>query len=298
MLSSLDHYIHNIKALTCFDGLICAIERLHLGLSHYCFIVTAVKLDNQKSTKYFVKSLSHHLSTENNERLAAEACALSKISPEVIFHSTDWLVTEYIEGYTLYEKKLSLAEKIAFSMKLLHELHQLPHPKQLSSLSLNVLIEQQISENAFSEAQQLFLTQLNQQITSFEQNKEPVICHGDLNFSNMIIDKKGKAWLVDFECAAIGCAEYDVAMFIAINHLSKDELPQIMKGYQGGNNKTLEPALIQSYLACCYLVNGLWYQEMSMKERENGQYIELAYQQYHRFDLLNLSDSKLVDKLL
>lgn len=278
--------------------MICAIERLCLGLSHHCFIVTAVNLDSQKSTKYFVKSLSQHISTEKNERLAAQAAAVSKISPKVIFNSKDWLVTEYIEGYTLFENQYSIEDKISVAMKLLHEFHQLSPPEQITSLSLKLLIDEQIKANGFSDKQQLFLTHLNQDITNFEQAAEPVICHGDLNFSNMIIDKQAKAWLVDYECTAIGCAEYDVAMFIAINNLSKSDYSHVVQSYQGKSEKTLKPALIQSYLACCYLVNGLWYQERSKKDVESDQYIELAYQQYHRFDLLNISENKLVDQLL
>lgn len=298
MPSSVEKDIHQIKALTCFDGLICSLERLYLGLSHHCFIVTAVNLGSQKSTKYFVKSLSKHISTEKNERLVAQAAAIANISPKVIYHSKDWLVTEYIEGYTLFENQYSIEDKISVAMTLLYEFHQLSPPEKVTSLSLKRLIDEQIKENAFSNEQQLFLTHLNQKITAFEQGVEPVICHGDLNFSNMVIDKQAKAWLVDYECTAICCAEYDVAMFIAINNLSSSDFSHVLQSYQGSNEKDLEPALIQSYLACCYLINGLWYQERSKTEVESDQYIELAYQQYHRFDLLSISKNKLVDKLL
>ncbi|MDG1752502.1 MAG: phosphotransferase [Thalassotalea sp.] len=298
MSNAIENDIKRIKELICFDGHICAIERVFLGLSHHCFIVTAVNFDSQKSAKYFVKLLSHHSSTEKNERLVAQSAATSQISPNVIYHTQDWLITEYIEGYTLFENHYSVDKKIAVAMKLLHKFHQLSPIEQVTSLSLKLLIDEQIRINEFTHTQQTFLAHLNQKITTFEQVAEPVICHGDLNFSNMIIDKQKKAWLVDYECTSIGCAEYDVAMFIAINNLSNHDYSHIFQCYQGKSNKTLNLELIQSYLACCYLINGLWYQEKSKKEIESDQYIELAYQQYHQFDLLNLNENKLVNMLL
>jgi thiamine kinase-like enzyme len=298
MPKAVDDVIKRIKALTCFDGYICSIEQVYLGLSHHCFIVTAVNYSSQKSTKYFVKLLSMHCATEKNERLVAQSSALSKLSPKVIFHSKDWLVTEYIEGYSLLENNYSLEDKISVAMKLLYEFHQLSPIEQVSSLSLKLLIDIQIQVAIFTKEQQIFLTNLNQEITTFEQLAEPVICHGDLNFSNILIDKQAKAWLVDYECTSVGCAEYDIAMFIAINNLSNDHISYIFQCYQGKSKRTIRPELVQSYLACCYLINGLWYQEQSKKVVESDQYIDFAYQQYRQFDRLNLSESKLVEKLL
>ena len=269
-----------------------------LGLSHHCFVVTAINLESQKSAKYFIKSLSLHTSTEQNERLVAQSAAALHLSPNVIFQSKEWLVTEYIEGYSLFENQYPIADKIAVAMKLLQRFHQLSPLEQVSSLSIKLLIEEQIKVNAFSGEQEAFLLKLNQDINTFAQVSEPVVCHGDLNFTNILIDKQSKPWLVDYECTSIGSAEYDVAMFIAINNLSDCDFSYIFDCYQSQSNKTLNTALVQSYLACCYLINGLWYQERSYNVIENDQYIDLAYHQYSQFDRLNLSDKKLVEQLL
>jgi thiamine kinase-like enzyme len=298
MPKAVDDVIKRIKALTCFDGYICSIEQVYLGLSHHCFIVTVVNYSSQKSTKYFVKLLSMHCATEKNERLVAQSSALLKLSPNVIFHSKDWLVTEYIEGYSLLENNYSLEDKISVAMKLLHEFHQLSPIEQVSSLSLKLIINELIEQSSLSNIQQSFLTRLSQQITAFEQVSEPVICHGDFNFSNILIDKQAKAWLVDFECSSIGCAEYDVAMFIAINNLSNNHISYTLQCYQEESKKIVQPKLVQHYLGCCYLINGLWYQEQSKTAIERDLYIDLAYQQYRQFDQLKLSESKLIDKLL
>lgn len=298
MSDSVDNEIKRIKALNCFDGLTCAIERIFLGLSHHCFVVTSVNVGSQKSTKYFVKSLSLHTLTEKNERVVAQSAAASKVSPHVIFHSQDWLVTEYIEGYTLFESQYLNEDKIYISMKLLHDFHQLPVLEEVTTLSIKVLIDEQIKINSFSEEQKIFLINLNKAICNFNQSPISVICHGDLNFSNILIDKQAKAWLIDYECAAIGCAEYDIAMFMAINSISSDYLSYVFQCYQGKNKQLLEPKLVQSYLACCHLINGLWYQDRASVGVESEQYIALAYQQYYQFDLLNISEDKLVEKLL
>lgn len=269
-----------------------------LGLSHHCYIVTAVNLDSQKSAKYFVKSLSSHPSTEQNERLVAQSAAALNLSPSVIYQSKDWLVTQYIEGYSLFENQYTISEKIAVSMRLLQNFHQVTPMDKISSQSIKSLIEAQIKMNAFTQAQQSFLMTLNQKINTFAQVSEPVVCHGDLNFTNILIDKRANAWLVDYECTSIGCAEYDVAMFIAINNLSNCDFAYIFDCYQGKSKKSLKADLVHAYLACCYLINGLWYQERSYHTRENDQYIDLAHQQYSQFDRLNLTDKKLVEQLL
>ena len=142
------------------------------------------------------------------------------------------------------------------------------------------------------------LTSLTQQILAFDEPKGTVMCHGDVNFSNIIIDQHSKPWLIDFECAAIGNVEFDIAMFIAINHLPDNYLEYIFDCYQKHNNVSISHSLVQSYLACCYLINGLWYQGKSNDIESGSNYLMLANKQYKQFDLLNLSKKKLVKILL
>jgi thiamine kinase-like enzyme len=62
-------------------------------------------------------------------------------------------------------------------------------------------------------------------------------------------DNCNRAWLIDFECAQLAPAEFDLAMFIAVNNIGKQDITDLVAQYQ-----TLVPtykpnsSLLQHYL--------------------------------------------------
>ena len=134
--------------------------------------------------------------------------------------------------------------------------------------------------------------------------------------SATVIEKQWDAdmhsWLIDFEASLAGNIEYDIAMFIAVNNISLDLLPYIVGQYQQHadivQSSAINQVLVLSYLAGCFLLNGLWYSSRTMTSKNNHKtdvvvthhhnpYHQLAQQQYQRFDQLKLSQHKLT-KLL
>jgi len=316
-LSQLEDNIAQIKQLPCFVGDIASacsngsargddffsVEPISAGLSHRCFGVSITTLTDTKT--YFVKSLTGHEDTSINEVSSARLAMTESITPKVIYSCREWLVTDFISGQMLAANDIPVEEKIALSMPLLAELHQIKSTRNISSLSIQQIVNSQIGVSKLSFDKQLMLQTLCQQILTFDEGDTKVLCHGDVNFSNILIDRQDKAWLIDFECSFIGCAEFDLAMFIAVNNLPMSQLPTVISHYQCALavkademfNGTLNEVLIHSYLACCYLINGIWYQNNAVSREVKAQHLALARQQYQAFDQLNLSPLKLVNFL-
>ena len=323
--SANNELIATIEQLPCFVDYVCTIEPISAGLSHHCFKVCLSQRATEKKQKtihYFVKSLAQHFSTGLNEIAAAMQAAKSGYAPAIVFQTSSWLVTEFILGQTLDNSLLPFNEKIVIAMALLAKLHQIKPARDITSLSIKELINQQITESVFNNNKISLLHQINHQISQFDEASNKVLCHGDLNFSNIIIDQQSNSWLIDFECSLVGCAEFELAMFIAVNNISLDLLPFVVKQYQqvyvATETLSLNQPLILSYAACCFLLNGLWYEskakvettktaktakttittiKFSQSHQKSAHYLALAEQQYQRFDQLNLTEDKLVNLL-
>jgi len=290
--------------LPCFsveNGGICIVEPIITGLSHSCFNVSLTSSPIKETSNYFVKSLIGHENTSANEIISAKLAMEQSITPKVIFSSAKWLVTDFVSGQILTTLDISKQNKISTAIALIAKFHQTKANNKIHSLSIGQIVNSQIRSAKLSVNKQVILKTICAQILTFDEGKNKVLCHGDVNFSNILIDKQGKAWLVDFECSFIGCAEFDLAMFIAVNHLPISSLPLIISHYQKtlatSYSTLLNKQLIHSYLACCYLINGLWYQNNANPPTSKKQYLALARQQYEAFDQLQLSHLKLVNLL-
>lgn len=303
--------IEQIKKLPCFDDYSfvensavegsCTITLIDSGLSHHCFKVSIENVQSKQCKQYFVKSLSGHESSAENELLSIGLAAKYAISANVIYGSHQWLVTEFHSGKALIEANLTDQAKIAISMTLLAKLHQIPPDERIPHLSIKQIVEQQLYESQLTTKQQNEMKPLVSKVTSFVEGDSKVLCHGDLNFSNIMQDNDGSAWLIDFECSFIGCPEFDVAMFVAVNNLALNNIEQAVELYRASSTKTpvqLDEKLIHRYLACCYLINGLWYQNHANNSEAKTLFLCFAQQQYLALEELNLTKIKLVELLL
>ncbi len=309
--------IAQIEQLPCFRHDNLNIEPILAGLSQHCFKVCMdlpTPENNSQQGVYFVKSLDPR--SANNEMIASSQVAKLGFAPSIVYQSPHWLVTDYIVGQTLDTLPMSTEQKIAIAMNLLTKLQRIEASADLNRLSMANLLEQQLATSSFDAEQvnilQCIIEQLVQRISQFDQDNSKVLCHGDLNFSNILIDQQNSSWLIDFEASLAGNIEYDIAMFIAVNNISLDLLPYIVGQYQQHadivQSSAINQVLVLSYLAGCFLLNGLWYSSRTMTSKNNHKtdvvvahhhnpYHQLAQQQYQRFDQLKLSQHKLT-KLL
>mgnify|MGYP003386575782 FL=1 len=238
--------IDTLRTLPCFKQ-VESISKITSGLSQHCFKVVA---DNNI---YFVKTI------EGNTEVLVTSCAVkSGLSPNIIYHDQDWLVTRFIEADNMALSTLNIDDKISYSIRLMAQCHQL-HVKP-AVLSPKGLINDLLDNSYYSQPQKTALLALaNLLIEPIYDCKNNVCCHGDLNFSNVLMSEELRTWLIDYECACNAPAEYDLAMFIAINGLASDKIIIIIEQYQVQSSSNVDPLLLNSYLRFGYFINALWY---------------------------------------
>ncbi|WP_114327759.1 phosphotransferase [Candidatus Colwellia aromaticivorans] len=251
-----------LSALSCFTQ----VENISIiapGLSQHCFKVNA---DNKV---YFAKTIS-----DNTEVSMALSAGESGLSPNVVYHDQHWLISNFINANNLALSTIVSDEKINHAIKLMVQCHQLK--VEPAELVVKDIINSLVNNLAYSALQQTELCQLADLISPpLNISRNIVCCHGDLNFSNVLINLKQRTWLVDYECACTAPIEYDLAMFIAVNGLASDEVSIIIEQYEYQSSVYVDPRLLNHYLLFCYFINTLWYfnayQEKIRSEESNSQ---------------------------
>jgi len=236
----------SLWALPCFTH-VDEISTINIGLSQSCFKVNA---DNKA---YFAKTI-----TDNIEVSIAMCASKSGLSPEVIYHDQDWLICNFIDSDNLAHSTLSTQEKINHAIKLMVQCHQLNiKPVELLTKDISNTL---IKNEHYSIQQHTALLELEKLILMpLSKSKNDVCCHGDLNFSNVLINQAQSTWLVDYECACTAPIEYDLAMLIAVNNLARDQVTIIIEQYEIQSSIQVDPELLNHYLLFCYFINALWY---------------------------------------
>jgi thiamine kinase-like enzyme len=293
-----------IKALPCFTHRDCKIERLTGGESHQCFKVTVNK--NTIEQNFFVKSFVGHQQTAKAEIASHLLAANMAVAPAIIYHSASWLVTEFINGDSLTgfykQQTVSVANnKLTVAMYLMVKTHQLTPPENHPVLAIEELLYHQASNSKLSQSQHIALQKIISEITPPQaKHNHLVLCHGDVNYENIRVSAlfnnespQKHAWLVDFECSCLAEAEYDLAMFIAINEFSVNDIDVLIQDYQQFTNATIDEQKVRTYLACCYLINGLWYFEAGYQHKQAQKLMAKAHQQLVLFDQLGLLTEKI-----
>ena len=285
-----------LSLLPCFNQ-VESISTITSGLSQHCFKVTA---DNNV---YFAKTIN------GNAEIAVTACAgESGLSPNIIYHDQHWLICRFIEADNLTQSALPIVDKVGYAIKLMVQCHQLiVKPPELSPKGI---INSLLNNSHYSRLQETTLLALADLIiVPINNSKNNVCCHGDLNFSNVLINElinvEQRTWLVDYECACTAPIEYDLAMFIAVNGLT-DETSIIIEQYQIYSSVKIDPLLLNAYLLFCYFINALWYfntyhEKAQPEERMSENKLVLlkhAQQQWDAFQsLLKTNDSPLLSRL-
>jgi thiamine kinase-like enzyme len=292
-----------ISTLPCFIDGHCEISALIKGESHLCFKVIYSKHGMKKH--YFVKSLAEHQLTSLAEVNSHLSAAEHGFAPPVIFYSKLWLVSEFIEGYSLQQfcaknPKFSFSSKVTIAMYLMAKNHQLKASDEHLVINVVELLTSQINLQIYTPQQKVELNKIIKKITRFPCSYiDLVLCHGDLNDENIRLSAEfepsqltEKTWLVDFECSSLAEAEYDVAMFLAINQLSMSNIDEVVYSYKQHSPLPLNREKIRNYLACCYLINGLWYLGAGSESKQAKAFKEKARKQFVLFDQLALAEEK------
>lgn len=259
--------VRQLNNLPCFKQ-VEKVTPITIGLSSHCYQVFA---DNKSC---FVKEL-----TITDEVSVAKDAAQKRFSPRVIYHDNQWLITDYIVADNLLKHPNTLNEKIVISTKLMALCHQLKTHIELFNPAkiIDDLISRLPATIQESKAFLLLVKSITAQLTVKDNL---VCCHGDINFSNILIDKEDNTWLVDFECTTFAPVEYDLAMFIAVNNLEHKKIAIVLEHYQSDSILKIDKSRLYDYLHYCYLVNALWYTQAAIINK-NSHIQQLAKQQWN-----------------
>ena len=303
---------NELKSLPCFTE-IQSIEVITQGLSQ-----TAIKVTTTSQT-FFAKKL--HQRTANTEIACALLCAnlankyhseqgiTEQLGPQVVYHDRKWLVTHFINGLPLANKNIGNSKKISIALNLMAKLHQLPTtlarppiPPLNPVATINDLITKlPVSLSLHGNTLTTISKSLSTNIASIIAQKKTsnVICHGDVNFSNILQDISDRAWLIDFECAHLAPAEFDLAMFIAVNNIAQQDITGIVAEYNNfAPTCRLHSSLLNHYVLYSFFINGLWYLSNIASSKPGNKMYVLAAEQWSAFDSFSLKYSVSLPKLL
>lgn len=267
----------SIKKLPCFSAT-AKIAKMNQGCSQPCFYVQ----DNEH--EYFVKRLNP--ATAEVEVKATTVAAQQFISPEIIFCSNQWLVTEYVQvcpSVDLWERHATITSDCLNLMIRFHQVNI-----DLPKLNIEQTINTLISTACANDKQIDTVSTLKDRLLEGLANQQVLVpCHGDVNYSNVLISSN-RQWLIDYECACLAEPEYDIAMYMAINHISVDQVDSLLNFYQKETQKqhSLCDTKVTRYLDYSFLINALWYfakfkqnNDVNMRNNAFSQLARLSEQQ-------------------
>lgn len=315
-MTLLPDVIASLTSLPCFDEII-SITLLTGGLSQ-----TAIKVSTAKQV-FFAKKLNHD--TANTEI----SCALissnkgagqdqtNPLSPAVIYYDKHWMVTRFVEGNTLAKAEISNEEKVSTALALMAKLHQRNYGslnQTIQPLNTTLSVKRLLTQpRSFLARQSELLSEVTDSLSCninrlIDESGSPSrLCHGDMNFTNILVESNQKNWLVDYECAHFAPAEFDLAMFIAVNNIPLNQLNDIIADYMNLNQQYhCNKALLNHYLLYSFFINGLWYFDNNiddenidkMSGEQHCLFHRLAKEQWSAFDNFALTCSIDLPKLI
>lgn len=284
-----------LKSLSCFKEII-DVSMLVDGMSHTCFKVTTA------SQVYFVKKLNSE--TAKEEVVACRLAGQLGLSPCTIYHDDSWLVTEFIDSITVDKAEISADECIKTGLTLMAKLHQfLPQLITEDVPYLNTVKSVQrlcTTPKTLTRVQRRVLALITDRLTFMIEAEQKssgtvnVLSHGDMNYSNILLDKAKQAWLIDFECSHLAPVEFDLSMFIAVNNIPTHRINEIVASYMVlVPNFRANKTLITYYLLYSFFINGLWYLDNAKDFEAKNPMRSLAIEQWSAFD--NFSRESLLD---
>jgi len=290
--------IEQLKLLPCFDNVdnkLIDVNKIAEGTSHQCFKVETA------SATYFAKYFETGRLTRKVEHNTTILAAKLMLAPQLFFHLNQWLISEYIshisknqesKNLSLKTAELNIKEKIIKAAQLMAKCHRLQ--LTLPILDLNSVLATFAADNALSPQQSNVISRIIKQLPKIKIGQSLVVCHGDVNFSNIIFTES--AYLIDFECACMAEREYDLAMMAAINLLDNEQQSDLLSTYEINSVTKLCHSKLVSYLPYCYLINGLWYLLKFSDEQQSGLSV-LSQKQFAAFDELMGFNSKLTAEM-
>jgi thiamine kinase-like enzyme len=192
------------------------------------------------NNKYILRSLKDHhpMKTRGNEITAQKFASTIGIAPEVTFVDKEmkFMVMPYIEGHILTQKDL-LDHRVVESLGImLSELHC--YEGAFDQLKPQIYRTKKHFERAVkkgvalpSQYHSLYKNYIQQGHMLSDQ--EQVLCHADLNPSNIIVGNDNKIYLIDWTSSTWDNKYTDLGYFSFVNGLDDEQSKRLICSYLG-----------------------------------------------------------------
>lgn len=232
-------------------------ERITAGESHFCFKVW------QGEQQYFAKYIGDR--DASNELVTLKVASLSGLAPILHYSDKDWIITQFIEHSSLSEY-LQLegedeATAISRAIKAMALCHKMS--ADIEPVDFNSLLNSITNHDFISAAIESTINTLRSDLFELSSVESLVLCHGDINFSNVLVSPSGDdILLIDYECSSYAEREFDIAMMMAINDISQDKVLEVIAQYEkfsGLKSPKRSIEKVTRYMVLSFYINALWF---------------------------------------
>jgi thiamine kinase-like enzyme len=233
-------------------------KRLEGGMSHLTYLVS---INNENCVVRLVGVHGNMFISRTCEYNVLKVIKDYKISNEVIFFSVKSgnKIAKYIEGTSLvdcdYTKYLT---PLVDTLKILHNSKKIDTNWDFSKHLDEVEKELELISTDYYELKDLWFKDYNSNYI----NDELVLCHNDIQRSNIVLGKNGKIYLIDFEYACNNSIYYEIASF---SNISINDGIDLLKAYFPNYNESdIKHMKFYRSFQCM-----MWYLVASYKEVNN-----------------------------
>ena len=292
--------MQSLQTLSFFkQHLIVAVEEITSGLSQRSFKVSC---DNHQCfyAKYFNDDNSEYAQIEKE---VLQNSTSTEITMPLLYSDQQWIITPFIQANDLSEIELPITNKLYIALDLMLTFQQIKiQSVNIKPISFIAHGDFYVRSLALNEQQQHILRSLLSDDESIKP-ESVVLCHGDLNFTNMLYDlrlndnlSQPNANIIDFECCCYAEVEYEIAMLIAVNNLFNyapiETIITDIKDYLHNKNMIISANKVMRYLFKSLLLNALWYLCRFHKTNDT-KWEFLAQQQFQQADVFTKNQQKL-----
>ena len=262
-------------------------ESMFYGVSHKNYRAIA---DHKQGADYFVKLFTgkHAKILYNNELEVLKATKNDRFTPTLIEYCNKelFIVQSFINGSTLTDSPLSTFNKIKIAGQLTANCHQTIDKQSVNvaELDFNLLVRELLTNVEIPFDKKQVVIEKVKAITDSLDDIDKVVCHGDVNFSNILMSQIPHdnanvelAYLIDWECVSVASRYFDLGMCASINQLGLSNIALLVEQYLTSLNDNtgicLQNAMakVTRYCDISNVINGLWFLADKQSQLSHGQ---------------------------
>ena len=287
-----------LKKLPLFQGKAVKVTPFEAGFSASVFYVEVTQSNQAVSrtvAKYIADIDTSNNQLKNTEAFVQQLAANEGLAPNILFTNEQWIISQYIEGEMLSDVDAPIFSKITMLAELTGRLQRISLPKGSPVAKLDV---KAATLALTTEARHLVdLTEVENYLDTFEvRSKKLVLCHGDMNFNNIICGDN--PYLIDFTTACLAPIEYEIGMLLAINLIDSTHSSKIIGVYNEvfKNNELIDVEMVTRYSVLATLINACWYL-LQYHECKDANLLNCCLAQFQYLDVVTGIPFSLTNKM-